>query len=158
VTRFLKSFAFTREDVGTGLNSITHVHRYYEEWAKSNTEKNLPFQNLWENVMIRSTSEAICETVGSMMAQHGAKNHSLQPKNFNIEMYLRFNLPTLHHSDGLVNEVLTFDKKRLIKGEKRIARLPSKDITKSSTISTFEVKDETKSRLPELFWNPSPSK
>ena len=53
--------------------------------------------------MIRSTSEAICETVGSMMAQHGAKNDSLQPKNFNIEMYLRFNLPTLHHSDGLVN-------------------------------------------------------
>ena len=54
--------------------------------------------------MIRSTSEAICETVGSMMAQHGAKNHSLQPKNFNIEMYLRFNLPTLHHSGGLVND------------------------------------------------------
>ena len=111
--------SFTREDVGTGLNSITHVHRYYEEWAKSNTEKHLPFQNLWENVMIRSTSEAICETVGSMMAHHGAKNHSLQPKNFNIEMYLRFNLPTLHHSDGLVNEVLAFDKKRLTKGEKK---------------------------------------
>ena len=99
--------------------------------------------------MIRSTSEAICETVGSMMAQHGAKNHSLQPKNFNIEMYLRFNLPTLHHSDGLVNEVLAFDKKDLQKGRKRIARLP---------ISTFEVKDETKSRLPKSFWNPSSSK
>ena len=109
--------------------------------------------------MIRSTSEAICEIVGSMMAQHGAKNHSLQPKNFNIEMYLRFNLPKLHHSDGLVNEVLAFDKKKdLQKGRKRIARLPSKDITKSSTISTFEDKDETKSRLPESFWNPSSSK
>ena len=84
--------------------------------------------------MIRSTSEAICETVGSMMAQHGAKNHSLQPKNFNIEMYLRFNLPTLHHSDGLVNEVLTFNTKKTHKlGKKKIARLPSKDITKSST-------------------------
>ena len=111
--------SFTREDVGTGLNSITHVHRYYEEWAKSNTEKHLPFQNLWENVMIRSTSEAICETVGSMMAHHGAKNHSLQPKNFNIEMYLRFNLPTLHHSDGLINEFLAFDTKRLTKEEKK---------------------------------------
>ena len=109
--------------------------------------------------MIRSTSEAICETAGSMMAQHGAKNHSLQPKNFNIEMYLRFHLPTLHHSDGLVNEVLAFDTKKTCKrGEKRIARLPSKDITKSSTISTFEVKDETKSCLPESFWNPSSSK
>ena len=86
--------SFTRENVGTVLNSFTHVHRYYEEWTKSNTEKHLPFQNLWENVMIRSTSEAICETGGSMIAQHVAKNHNLQRKNFNMEMYLRFNLPT----------------------------------------------------------------
>ena len=69
-------------------------------------------------------------------------------------MYLRFNLPSLHHSDGLVKKVLAFDKKDLQKGRKRIARLPSKDITKSSTISTFEVKDETKCHLPESFWNP----
>ena len=74
-------------------------------------------------------------------------------------MYLRFNLGPLHHSDGLVNEFLAFDTKKTYKrGEKRIARLPSKDITKSSTISTFEVKDETKSRLPKSLWNPSSSK
>ena len=74
-------------------------------------------------------------------------------------MYLRFNLGPLHHSDGLVNEVLAFDTKNIYKwGEKRIARLPSKDITKRSTISTFEDKDETKSCLPESFWNPSSSK
>ena len=71
--------------------------------------------------MIRSTSEAICETVGSMMAQHGAKNHNLQPKNFNIEMYLRFNLPTLHHSsDGLVlTKSWHLIKKDLQKGRKK---------------------------------------
>ena len=74
-------------------------------------------------------------------------------------MYWRFNLGPLYHSDDLVNEVFAFDTKKTCKrGEKRIARLPSKDITKSSTISTFEVKDETKSRLPESFWNPSSSK
>ena len=97
--------------------------------------------------MIRSISEAICETVGSIMAQHGAKNHNLQPKTFHIEMYLRFSLPTLHHSsDGLVlTKSWHLIKKDLQKGRKRIARLPSKDITKSSTISTFEDKDEIKS-------------
>ena len=36
-------------------------------------EDNLEFQKLWEIVMIRSTSEAICETVGSMMNQHCGK-------------------------------------------------------------------------------------
>ena len=40
--------------------------------------------------------------------------------DFNIEIYLRFNLPPLHHSDGLANEVLAFDKKKTYKrGEKK---------------------------------------
>ena len=74
-------------------------------------------------------------------------------------MYLRFNLGPLHHSDGLVNEYLAFDTKKTYKrGEKRIAKLPSKNITKNSSITTFEDKDETKSHLPESFWNPSSSK
>ena len=46
----------------------------------------MPFQELWEVVMIRVGSEAMCETVGSIMVQHGAKNRILQPENFNTEM------------------------------------------------------------------------
>ena len=42
--------------------------------------------------MIRVTSEAICETAGSMMNQHCGKNRFLQPEDFNIEMYLKLRL------------------------------------------------------------------
>ena len=46
--------------------------------------------------MVRSTSEAICETTGSMMNQQSGKNQHLNPNNFNVEMFLRFNLKFLH--------------------------------------------------------------
>ena len=72
------------------------------------SEKNLPFQKLWENLMVRSTSEAICETTGSMMNQHSGKNQHLNPNNFNVEMFLRFNLGPLHKLDGLVAEIFAF--------------------------------------------------
>ena len=55
--------------------------------------------------MIRVPSE----TFGSMMVQHGAKSRNLYPRNFNMEMYLRVNLRALHHSDGLINEIVAFD-------------------------------------------------
>mgnify|MGYP001479848602 CR=1 FL=1 len=100
--------------------------------------------------MIRSTSKAIF---------YMAQNRNLQPKNFNIEMYLRFNLGPLHHSDGLIKEILAFDSKKTYIMTGTIAsRMASKEVGKSSAISTFEEKDETKSRLPDSFWTPSTSK
>ena len=90
--------------------------------------------------MIRSTTEAICENLGSMMVQHGAKNHNLQPKNFNIEMYLA----SLHQSDGLINDVLEHSNKFYLRAEKQVSKLPSNDVTKSNSISIFERKDEKK--------------
>ena len=65
------------------------------------------FKRLWEIVMIRLTSEAICETIGSMMGSHGI-NKILQPKYFNMETVLRFNLGLLHFLDSLIEEI--FDR------------------------------------------------
>ena len=57
--------------------------------------------------MIRSCSEAICETVGSIMNQHAGKNRHLQPQYFSMEIYLRFNLGPLHLMKDLIKEVLS---------------------------------------------------
>ena len=74
-------------------------------WVQqTDIEEYLDFQRLWEIVMIRLTSEAICETIGSMMGSHG-NNKILQPKYFNIEMVLRFNLG-LHFLDSLIEDIL----------------------------------------------------
>ena len=43
-----------------GGNSL-NVDKYYEKWTNSaNPETCSDFKKLWENVMIRSCSEAIC--------------------------------------------------------------------------------------------------
>ena len=49
------------------LDSLANVDIYYEKWVKECAEssKHSDFQKLWEVLMIRVTSEAICETAGS---------------------------------------------------------------------------------------------
>ena len=75
-------------------------------WVQqTDIEEYLDFQRLWEILMIRLTSEAICETIGSMMGSHG-NNKILQPKYFNMETVLRFNLGLLHFLDSLIEDIL----------------------------------------------------
>ena len=74
-------------------------------WVQqTDIEEYLDFQRLWEILMIRLTSEAICKTIGSMMGSHG-NNKILQPKYINMEMVLRFNLG-LHFLDSLIEDIL----------------------------------------------------
>ena len=149
--------SYSRENVDGKLEALANVHKYYENWIKkSQPEENMPFQELWEVVMIRVGSEAMCETVGSIMVQHGAKNRILQPENFNTEMVLRFNLGPLHHSDGLIAEILAFDATKIyVRKGTRLDKITSQDVNKSSAIATFEKSDKKKSRFPEEFWNSS---
>ena len=66
-------------------------------------------KNLWELGMIRSTSEAICETVGSIKNQHAGKNCHLEPEYFSMELVLRFSLGPIHLLDDFVDEILSSD-------------------------------------------------
>ena len=124
--------SYSRENVDGKLEALANVHKYYENWIKkSQPEENMPFQELWEVVMIRVGSEAMCETVGSIMVQHGAKNRILQPENFNTEMVLRFNLGPLHHSDGLIAEILAFDATKIyVRKGNRLDKITSQDVNK----------------------------
>ena len=75
-------------------------------WVQqTDIEEYLDFQRLWEILMIRLTSEAICKTIGSMMGSHG-NNKILQPKYFNMETILHFNLGLLHFLDSLIEDIL----------------------------------------------------
>ena len=58
------------------------------------------FKMLWEIVIVRCSSEAICERIGSIMGAH-RKNRSLSPENFSKEIILNSNLGPLHLLDGL---------------------------------------------------------
>ena len=109
--------------------------------------------------MIRSCSEAICETVGSIMNQHAGKNRHLQPQYFSMEIYLRFNLGPMHLMKDLIKEVLS-DKnsKSYIRKGEDASQFTTKDINKNSTIANYEENCEKKSRFPNSFWNFSSQK
>ena len=103
--------------------------------------------------MIRSTSEAICESIGSIMKIHTSSNRNLQPDSFNMEMVLRVNLAPLHLLENLVNEVFASNSNtNYIRKGTKISQIVSKDINKSAAISTFEKNGEKKSRFPHSFW------
>ena len=138
------------------LPPLTKVHLYYENWSKTSISENcLKFQELWELIMVRSTSEAKCETVGSMMVQHTGKHRHLEPENFSKEMFLRVNLGPMHLWDGLINEVLAYDSsKTYVRKESKIRRLVcSKDLNKSAAIANYETESEMKSTFPISFWD-----
>ena len=64
--------------------------------------------------MIRSFSEAVSETVGSIMNQHSARNRYLQPLHFSTEIYLRWNLGPLYLLKNLIEDVYNRGKKYVI--------------------------------------------
>ena len=111
------------------------------------------FNDLWENFMIRSFSEAVCKTVGSVMNQNSRHNRYLHPIYFSIEMCLRWNLGPLHFLKYLIEDVYNRDKKLYIRKTTRTDQVVTKDLTKSAVISTFQKKkSEEKSNLPASFW------
>ena len=107
------------------------------------------FIEFFECIQIRSMSEAMCETVGSIMNINSGTGRQLQPINFSTEICLRFNLGPLHTLTGLVQDVIqqhskTFFRKAPPRGMK--AQILS------STITAYRVREEASCHVPyEVF-------
>jgi hypothetical protein len=112
----------------------------------------MEFQKLFENMMIRSTSKAQCESIGSIMNQLCGKNRHLEPEYFSMELV---NLGPLNDLKGLINEVLASNPdSSYLRKEDRISQLAvSKDVHKSAAIATLQTNNENKSRFPKSFWS-----
>ena len=84
-----------------------------ENWEKfvlksSSSVEKCEFKKLFEYCMIDVMSEAMAETVGSVMTHHlgsGSRN-ALLPVNLNCEIYIRFNLGPLHLVESLIKSVV----------------------------------------------------
>ena len=71
--------------------------------------------------MIREISEAICESIGSMMDTHSTRNCDLGPENFSNDIILRVNLGALHLMGNLIDEILALDNEKLyVRIEKKL--------------------------------------
>ena len=118
----------------------------------------IEFKKVWKNSMLQGTSEASCESVGSIMGIHGGRNRHLKPENFSKEIVLRYNLGPMHLLDNsksnvnFVQDVYNRYQKEFIRKTTRIDKIVTKDFSKSSAVATFEKKGEAKSHFPKSFW------
>ena len=103
--------------------------------------------------MICSFSEAVCETVGSVMNQYLERNRHLQPLYFSIELILRWNLGPLHYHNNFVEKVYKRDKKEYLRRTKRVDKVVTKDLTKSAVVASFQKRAEEKSHFLASFWH-----
>ena len=131
---------------------IRNVHLAYQNWTKRSVGKFVEFKELFENCMIRSTSEAVCETVGSLMKIHAGRNRHLQPLYYSMEIVLRWNIAPLHLLRNLVNDVYNREKKEYIRRTKKTNKIVTGIVAKSASTGTFEEKSEAKSHFPASFW------
>ena len=97
-----------------------------------------PFKDLWQNCMIHSTTEAVCETTESIMKQHSGRGCHLQPFYFSMEICLRWNLGPLHFLKDFIEEIYNREKKTYIRSTTRADKLVTRDITKSVAVANYQ--------------------
>ena len=68
--------------------------KYFNKYKED--ERSALFIAMFQRVQLKTYSEAIAETVGSVMTLAQARFRNLEPVNFAKEIFLRFNLPPLH--------------------------------------------------------------
>ena len=121
----------------------------------TDSEESRSFQNLYEFVNVRTYSEAICETIGSMMSIAVSNGRNLQPFNLDKELYIRFNLPPLHKLQDFVKFISKSwreigDKEFYIKKRRATSRLNLTNL--SSSLANFRSKQEELSHFPVSLW------
>lgn len=151
---YWKKFAFNYGD----RLPIQIIHLAYKSWFNETKGKFCQFKKIWQNAMIRGTSEASCESIGSIMGIHVGRNRHLNPDNFSKEIVLRYNLGPMHLLDNpsskvnFIQEVYNRGKKEYIRRTNRIDQIVTRDLAKSSAVATFKKKGEENSHFPLSFW------
>ena len=137
--------------------------KIYEAWYKekvsceNSTSSDSMFSNMLQNIQIRTSSEAMAETVGSIMSNHCGKGRYLDPVNFNKEIFLEFNLGPSFMMQDLAKEIFLLKKKKYIYNQKADGSLVTHfsrlaDTEEGSSIKTYRKKQIEKSHLPVSFW------
>ena len=123
----------------------------YKKYIILGIEESNSFRNLYEFNNVRTYSEAMCETIGSMMSIEVPNDRNLQPFNLDKELYIRFNQPRLHKIHDFVKFVARSwreigNKEFFIKKRRATRRLNLS--TLSSSLSNFHSTEEVKAHFP----------
>ena len=112
------------------------------------------FTDMFETIQIKSFSEAVCESIGSVMKIAKGKGRNCDPVNFSKEMILSYNLPPLHIlSQGFIPKIvkeLSTQKEYFRRGDSKYpsVRNQFKSSMLSASLHNFQKEEEMKSKLP----------
>ena len=141
------------------LKGYRSLEEHYADFysLSRNVESADQFISFFEKIQLKSFSEAICESIGSIMKISTGKNRNLEPINLSKEIYLCFNLPPLHilkktFIPELVKKLRknrSFFRKTVHSRQSWVNKL--KFVESSATLGNFRKKEEMRSKLP-LEW------
>ena len=136
-----------------GLNPDITVEKLWEKYIAQywEDEESAMFVQIFQLVQLKTYSEAIAETVGSVMTLAQARFRNLEPVNFAKEIFLRFNLPALHilkqsFISSIVEKLLQRKEfhRRLEKSRPDMLKFPNI----SASVGNFRALEEESSRMP----------
>ena len=123
---------------------------YFEKYKDD--DKSEMFIEIFQHVHLKTYSEAIAETVGSVMTLAQARFRNLEAVNFAKEIFMRFNLPPLHilkvsFIPSVVEKLLRKKEfHRRLEGTRWQGKL--KFSSTSASVGNYRVREEEFSRLP----------
>ena len=99
IDRIVQGFDIFKEDLKAKRqrNDNLSLERFHVQFCdKFNCDETAVFRDLFEYVNLHTYSEALCETIGSLMLLAFSSGRGLQPPNLNKEICIRYNAPPLH--------------------------------------------------------------
>jgi hypothetical protein len=112
------------------------------------------FKDMFERIQIKTFSEAVCETIGSVMSIAKGKGRNCDPVQFSEEVTLSYNLPPLHIlAQSFIPEIvseLSASKDYFRKGNEKSASIINRLVSSSLSASIFNFRkgEEERSKLP----------
>ena len=143
------------EDCTEDSTEVSTEVSTYENYCKVNkSSEELAFQKLFEFDNVRSFSEAICETIGSMMSIAVSNGRNIMPYNLDKEVCLKFNLPPLHVLNEKFIPEIAKQWREYGKRKNFFKSHPQKSLFKdqSSSLENHRKREEKKSFTPPEFF------
>ena len=132
-------------------NDIRVENIYKKFWLRHNdVAETTTFREFFEFAQGKSYSEAMCESIGSIMNMATANGRNLHPANFGKEIFLRFNLPPMHvlHQrfiPEILKEEINKGKEFIRKADRDARQLRKLNFkTTSSSNGNFRAREEEK--------------
>ena len=132
---------------------LEDVYKGFTDSIESREEAK-EFMDMFERIQIKSFSEAVCETIGSIMSIAKGKGRNCEPVHFSEEVTLCYNLPPLHVvTRSFIPELvtqLTARKDFFRKGDQGPQSIRSRLVSSTLSASLFNFRQSQEKKYKTL--------